>query len=310
MAAPKLQVSDDLLICNACGTQFPVTASSNKDECRVCDDPRQFVPPEGQIFTTLREINQRGFKNVWWQDKENPHVWCVRTEPQFAIGERAELIQTVAGNILWDLITFLDQETVDKVQQLGGLKAIVISHPHYYSTWAEWSRSFDCPVYISDPDKQWLERTDTPGAKISLLKDVYTEILPGSGATAILTGGHFPGSLLLHWKEILFIADTIFSVPSATNPVPGKPGVQSFSFFWSIPNRIPLHPNDIFIIWERVKKFEFHTALGAFKGQDVRTMANEAERKTGGVKGRLLESCKIYVRAMGWTEHEIFTESL
>ena len=35
----------------------------------------------------------------------------------FAIGERAELIQTNGGNILWDLIPFLDQETVDKVRR-------------------------------------------------------------------------------------------------------------------------------------------------------------------------------------------------
>ena len=55
----------------------------------------------------------------------------------------------------------------------------------------------------------------------------------------------------------LFIADTIFPAPSATNPVPGKPGVISFTFFWSIPNRIPLHPDDILKIWNLVKDREF-----------------------------------------------------
>lgn len=107
-------------------------------------------------------------------------------------------------------------------------------------------------------------------------------------------------------------ADTIFTSPSGTNPVPGKPGVISFSFFWSIPNRIPLHPDDILSIWQKVKPFDFHTCMGAFKGQDVRTMPNEAERGTGGAKGRLLESCKIYVGAMGWRVggHGIFEEGL
>ena len=52
--------------------------------------------------------------------------------------------------------------------------------------------------------------------------------------------------------------------------------------------------------------------MGAFKGQDVRTQRNERERGTGGVKGRLLESCKIYIGAMGWREdqHAIFAEKL
>lgn len=36
-------------------------------------------------------------------------------------------------------------------------------------------------------------------------------ILPG--VTAIKTGGHFPGSLVLHWEKKLFLADTIVTVP-------------------------------------------------------------------------------------------------
>lgn len=186
----------------------------------------------------------------------------------------------------------------------------MISHPHYYSTWADWSCSFSCPVYFGEPDKQWLERIDTPGASIKFLIDIYTPLLPGSDTTAILAGGHFPGSLLLHWKDNLFIADTIFTSPSAMNPVPGKTDVISFTFFWSIPNRIPLHPQDILSIWRKVKGLDFSNAFGAFEGMDVRTRENEKVRGTGGVKGRLLESCKIYIKAMGWEKHDIFSESL
>ncbi|KAF7189987.1 hypothetical protein HII31_08809 [Pseudocercospora fuligena] len=306
----ELRTSDELLICNECGTQYDVTADSGKDECKICDDPRQYVPAEGQVFTTLGKLKERGHRNEWWQDKKNPKIWSVKTYPSFAIGERAELIQTPAGNILWDLITYLDQGTVDKIVSLGGLACIVISHPHYYSTWSEWSRTFQCPVFVGEPDKIWLERVDSPGADTRFLTETYTDILPGSGATAILAGGHFPGSLLLHWEKTLFIADTIFTSPSATNPVPGKEGVISFTFFWSIPNRIPLHPDDIVKIWRMVKKLDFDTCMGAFKGQDVYTQPNEASRGTGGVKGRLLESCKIYIRAMGWTSHALLEETL
>ena len=128
--------------------------------------------------------------------------------------------------------------------------------------------------------------------------------------TAILAGGHFPGSLLLHWNDILFIADTIFTSPSATNPVPGQEGVVSFTLWYSIPNRIPLHPDDILRIWRLVKPYDFHTAFGAFRGQDVRTMSNEKDRGTGGVKGRLLQSCNIYISAMGWKEHDLLQETM
>lgn len=197
---------------------------------------------------------------------------------------------------------------------MGGLKAIVISHPHYYSTWADWSRTFQCPVFAGKPDEVWFERRDTPGADLRFFTETYTPILPEQikGVTAILAGGHFPGSALLHWEDTLFIADTIFTSPSATEPVPGRPGKISFQFFWSIPNRIPLHPDEILMIWRKVKDLDFHTCIGAFRGQDIYTMDNEKERGTGGVKGRLLESCKIYVGAMGWKkdQHGIFAETL
>ncbi|TKA28899.1 hypothetical protein B0A50_03310 [Salinomyces thailandicus] len=222
------------------------------------------------------------------------------------------LLRTPAGNILWDLIPFLDREAVDRMNEFGGFKAIVISHPHYYSTCADWCLTFKCPVYVGVPDRKWLERIDTPGLDIRFLEDTYTEILTGSSVTAVLVDKHFPGSLLMHWKpeSVLFIADTIFTAPLALNPVPGKEGVISFTFWYSVPNRIPLHPDDVLAIWQKVKGLEFQTMFGAFEGQDVRMRGNERESGTGGLKGRLLESCKIFAKAEGWREHEIFSESL
>ena len=199
-----------------------------------------------------------------------------------------------------------------KINELGGIKAIVISHPHYYTTWADWSRTFNCPVFFGAPDKKWIQRQDTPGADLRLLSDTYTRILPDEigSATAILTGGHFDGSLLLHWERQLFVADTILVTPSGVNPVPGKEGVVSFTFMWSIANRITMRPDAVLGIWRTIKGLDYHTAFGAFKGQDVRTMGNEDARGTGGVKGRLLESAKIYVKAMGWEDHAILAEEI
>jgi glyoxylase-like metal-dependent hydrolase (beta-lactamase superfamily II) len=62
---------------------------------------------------------------------------AIRTEPQLAIGQSAYLIRTPEGNVLWDCITYLDDETINAIKGLGGLKAIVISHPHFFSTHVE-----------------------------------------------------------------------------------------------------------------------------------------------------------------------------
>lgn len=272
------------------------------------------MPAEGQTFTTLAELRLH-HRNAWWQDPQHPEVLSVRTTPSFAISNRAELIRTPHGNVLWDLIPLLDATTATIIHALGGLSAIVISHPHYYSTWADWSRTFNCPVYVGGPDAAWLQRTDVPGADICYLTERSTPIPVGPragdvGITAILAGGHFPGSLLLHHKRMLFVADTIFPSPSATDPVPGRPGKTSFSFFYSIPNRIPLSPAEILYIWRCVQGLEFRTVFGAFEGMDVYTAPNEGERGTGGVKGRLLESCKIFARGAGWKDGDAEAEIL
>lgn len=56
------------------------------------------------------------YENKWKQDEKDPRMWSIWTEPKFGIGQRAILIQTPKGNILWDLIAFLDDKTVDFVR--------------------------------------------------------------------------------------------------------------------------------------------------------------------------------------------------
>ena len=45
------------------------------------EDPRQFVPPSGQSWTSLDEI-QRTYQNKWRQDAKDPRVWSIWTEPK------------------------------------------------------------------------------------------------------------------------------------------------------------------------------------------------------------------------------------
>ena len=115
------------------------------------------------------------------------------------------------------MIANLDDSTIEKIKKSGGLKAIVISHPHFYTTYAEWAKVFRCPIYVSADDQEWLCQKP-PSSDIFRLIDgppgSPQEIVPG--VTAIKTGGHFPGSLVLHWENKLFIADSFVTTPVST----------------------------------------------------------------------------------------------
>jgi glyoxylase-like metal-dependent hydrolase (beta-lactamase superfamily II) len=67
-------------------------------------------------------------------------------------------------------------------------------------------------VYVSSDDKEWLNREDKDGVR-KWIKGVQEIEEVGGQAKAIQCGGHFDGSLVLHFDKKLFIADTMMSVP-------------------------------------------------------------------------------------------------
>src|ERR1700674_1188290 len=145
------------IICTACGTQYP-PSDGPPAQCSICEDERQYVPPGGQSWTTLQAL-AAGRLNSF-----RPHeagIIGIGTQPTFAIGQRALLISTPNGNVLWDCISMLDAATVTLINALGGLKAIAISHPHFYTTLVEWSRAFGgIPVHLHADDSKWVRRPD------------------------------------------------------------------------------------------------------------------------------------------------------
>ena len=110
-----------------------------------------------------------------------------------------------------------------------------------------------------------------------------TEILPG--VTAIQAGGHFDGSMFLHWEKKLFTADTIMTTPSGYYHKDRLPGTASYTFMWSYPNMIPLSPEKIHGIWKALKPFAFDTTFGGFMGQNI----TRPDLKT-----QVLESMKVF----------------
>src|SRR5688500_11096576 len=125
----------DNFICITCGTQYPESETPPAN-CPICEDDRQYVNQHGQQWTSLAQLKQK-HTNVF--DEVEAGLIGIRSEPGFAIGQQAYLIQNDAGNVLWDCISLLDDETVTRVRQLGGISAIAISHPHFFSSMIEWS---------------------------------------------------------------------------------------------------------------------------------------------------------------------------
>ncbi len=239
-------------ICVTCGTQYAAT-DAPPDSCPICLDERQFLPPSGQQeWTTLARMRGPYF-NAW--RLHEPELYGIGTIPSFGIGQRALLLRTPAGNVLWDCITLIDDATIDLVRAMGGIAAIAISHPHYYSCMVEWAHAFDAPVWLHEADRGHIVRPDPAlrfwsGATKTLLGDL----------TLINAPGHFDGATMLHWpggaegRGCLLSGDIV--QVSADRKTAG--------FMRSYPNWIPLGPRGVQRIADAVAPFAFERVYGAW----------------------------------------------
>ena len=216
-------------ICVTCGATYPASETP-PDACAICEDDRQYVGHGGQRWTTLAGMRASGCRNVITELE--PGLLAIRTEPRFAIGQRALLVRTPAGNLLWDCISYVDEETVSLIASVGGLHAIAISHPHFYTGMAAWSAAFGgVHVYLHAADREWIQR---PAEHQILWEGERLEPLPD--LTVIRCGGHFPGSAALHLRNGAAGASVLLS--GDTVVVAQDRGMVSFMH--SFPNQIPL----------------------------------------------------------------------
>jgi hypothetical protein len=254
-------------ICPTCGTQFPL--SEPPKHCPICEDPRQFVGWDGQQWTTLKAMFGK-YKNEFERDEDG--VFSIRTEPKFAIGQRAQLIQTRKGNILWDCISLFDEPTIETMKSLGGIAAIAISHPHYYATMVEWSRAFgNVPIYLHEASRKWVVHADK---NIQFWSGETRELF--DGLTLINTPGHFRGFQVLHSPKhgegggALFAGD--------------QPRVcmdrRWVTFMFSYPNFIPLSPAVVRGVVEKLDRFHFDRLYGAVPGWIISSGADEAVKNS------------------------------
>ncbi|HEV7209021.1 MAG TPA: MBL fold metallo-hydrolase [Mycobacteriales bacterium] len=253
-------------ICVTCGVQYPGTERPPED-CPICVDERQYVGWGGQRWTTMAELGRDHALDL---REEEPDLVGIGVQPAVAIGQRALLVRTPHGNVLWDCVSLLDDDGKQRIADLGGIDAICLSHPHFYAAHLEFADAFDARVFLPRADEKWIQR---PSPRIELFDD---SIEPVPGITVARIGGHFDGAAVLHWpagaegRGALLTGDTITVVQDR----------DWVSFMWSYPNHIPLDERTVDDIAGRVERFRFNRIYGGWWGRVVRTDGAAAIRRS------------------------------
>jgi glyoxylase-like metal-dependent hydrolase (beta-lactamase superfamily II) len=214
-------------------------------------------------------MQKEGFHTIF--KEHEPGLIGIGTEPKFAIGQRALLVKTLAGNVLWDCISYLDDQTAEEIERLGGIQAITISHAHYYTTMVDWAERFDAPIYLHEFNRQWVMRPSErvqfwSGDQLKLMDDI----------TVVRLGGHFPGSTVLHWprgaddRGALLTGDTITVVADR----------RWVSFMYSYPNLIPLPASQIQHIRDTIAPYAFERLYAAWFDTIVEADAHGAVKRS------------------------------
>jgi uncharacterized protein YuzE len=261
-------------LCKKCGTQYP-PRETPPAQCPICSDDRQYIPPEGQQWTTLEEL-RRNHRNRF--EFIEPGVTKIVTQPSFGIGQQVYLVETPEGNILWDCVALIDDETIAEIQRRGGIVGIAISHAHYYTTMIEWSRALgNAPIWLHAANRGWVMNQDEV---IRYWNDDTMEPLPG--LTIIRTGGHFPGAMVLHRAGVadeqeperrdgvLFSGDIITVVADP----------KWVTFMYSYPNTIPLDPATVRRMVNLIAPYPFARIHDAFDKHALADGSAVVERST------------------------------
>jgi glyoxylase-like metal-dependent hydrolase (beta-lactamase superfamily II) len=261
-------------ICATCGMQH-AASEEPPARCVVCEDARQYVPESGQAWTTLEELRSRHASDV----RQDGEYRGVGMDPSFAIGQRALLVPFEGRQVMWDCIPLVDDAGVASVAEGGGLAAIAISHPHYYSCMVEWAHRFDCPVLLHADDARWVLR---PDPAVELWEGETRDL--GDGLTLIRGGGHFAGGTMLHDARAgtLLCGDIVQVIPDRS----------WVGFMYSYPNLIPLPADAVRAIAAALEPFPFERIYGAWWDRIVRAdgsgvVARSAERYVRALDGEL-----------------------
>ena len=208
------------------------------------------------MWTSLPELTRK--HGVVTNEVSNG-LYELQMMPSFAIGQRALLVTTPQGNVLWDCIALLNDPTIAFIKSKGGLRAIAFSHPHYYTTMNEWAEVFNCPILIHQQDEPWIFNR---GPHVRLWSGAEEPLW--EGMKLLHVGGHFPGSSVLQVPFLsaagaILCGDTFYISPSK----------KHIAVMYSYPNMIPLPLCEIARIKQLMQPIPFDTMYGFYSSQNV-----------------------------------------
>jgi glyoxylase-like metal-dependent hydrolase (beta-lactamase superfamily II) len=178
------------------------------------------------------------------------------------------LVPSSAGTIMWDCVSVASDAAISALRERGGVDAIAISHPHFYSSMVEWSDALGgVPILLHEADRAWVHCSSPNiewwnGDSLTLSDDVRLIHLPG----------HFPGSSALLWdsapngRRTLLAGDSLHVVDDRTH----------VTVMHSVPNFIPVGPHVIRDLRERLTGIVFDDLYGFTWGRNLIGGADEA----------------------------------
>lgn len=255
-------------ICVTCGVAQPEGSAADGD-CRTCLDERQWVPAGGQLWTTHAELSE-SHRNL--AAVVEPGLTEMYTEPGFAIGQRA--LHIAPERLLWDCISLADEPSAERLDALGGVDTIAISHPHFHGSMNRLADRLDARILLHAADR---EHVRDPGSRIEFWDGERLRL--SAGVELIRLGGHFEGGTVCLWRDgadgrgALLCSDVIQLV--------NDPGWVSF--MRSYPNLIPLPAAAVERIALRVAELDFERLHGGWSAKTILTggpaaVARSAER--------------------------------
>ena len=243
-------------ICETCGTQYTESAEPPR-ACPICEDDRQYVGWQGQTWTTHAALAARYRLRI----EQDAGLLGIGLPTDFAIPQRALLLPTDAGNILWECVSLVTDAAVAALKDRGGVDRIIISHPHFYTSMVQWSDALGgVPILLHASDESWVQR---PSSRIELWDG--DRLALSRAVTLVRCGGHFPGSTALHWRDgpreggALFPADALQVVFDR----------RHVTFMYSYPNYIPMRPSHVIAMRERLSGLQFRDVYGYTWGRNI-----------------------------------------
>ncbi|KAJ9109259.1 hypothetical protein QFC21_000588 [Naganishia friedmannii] len=147
MSYEEFLVDQDLPICKACMTQYPAP----RTDCPICLDPRQFVPPTGQAWTSLRKLTEEKHTNKIVPDEQDERFYstsltwarCLKVPLIIASADKhwfQRLSEVKEGEVEWFDNEAAISDEVNVIQCGGHFPGSAVLH---------WDRSLE-PEFASD----------------------------------------------------------------------------------------------------------------------------------------------------------------